>query len=159
MFTVSSEYMIVPNQFVHRSGQTTFPEFPSYSRHQQRESTYQRVFQRSLTVRPQRFSRSRRVTLLFTLEACFILQPRPGFTFQGLCPLSRQAASSAVCTLLSLRSARLTGKLPSRLQLLEPRLQGFAPNSDPLPTTGGLARSFARSPLKFSPFQAFLRPP
>jgi hypothetical protein len=109
--------------------------------------------------RPQRFSRSRRLTPLSALQAYFIPLPRPGFTSQGFSPLFSQATSSVVYTLLPLDSARLTEELPLRFQLLEPHLQGFAPNSDPLLTTGGLARSIARSPLKFSLFQAFLRPP
>ena len=33
--------------------------------------------------RPQRFSRSRRLTPRCTLQACFILLPRPGFALQG----------------------------------------------------------------------------
>lgn len=65
------------------AAKTTFPEFCSLSRHQQSESTSRRVFHHSPMFRPQRFPRSRRVTPRFALQACFILQPRLGFTFQG----------------------------------------------------------------------------
>jgi hypothetical protein len=37
--------------------------------------------------RPQRFARSRRLPPSRTLQACFILLPRPGFALQGFSPL------------------------------------------------------------------------
>jgi hypothetical protein len=46
-------------------------------------------------VRPQRFARSRRVTPPNTAWACFIPQPRPGFTLQGISPQPSRLASSS----------------------------------------------------------------
>jgi len=43
------------------------------------------------TVRPQRFSRSRRFNPLSALRVCFTPQPRPGFTFQGFCSCCQAA--------------------------------------------------------------------
>lgn len=53
------------------------------------------------TFRPQRFARSRRLTPSRTLQACFILLPRPGFTLQGFSPLPSRFASSASRALVS----------------------------------------------------------
>jgi hypothetical protein len=52
--------------------------------------------------RPQRFSRSRRLAPPCTSWACFVPQPRPGFTLQGFSPLPSRRASSANRTLLTL---------------------------------------------------------
>jgi hypothetical protein len=51
------------------------------------ESTDNELPTARLTVRPQRFSRSRRLTPPQTSWACFIPQPRSGFTLQGVSPL------------------------------------------------------------------------
>jgi len=63
--------------------------FSSPSRHQQRRSTCERGSQPHPTVRPRRFARPRRLTLSTTSWACFIPQPRPGFTFQGFVPTAK----------------------------------------------------------------------
>jgi hypothetical protein len=64
-------------------------EFPSPSRHQQRESTCERASQARPTVRPRRFSRPRRFAPLPALRVCFTPQPRLGFTFQGVAPAAQ----------------------------------------------------------------------
>jgi hypothetical protein len=53
--------------------------------------------------RPRRFSRPRRLTPPRASWACFIPQPRPGFTLQGFSPLPSRSASSAYRALLPLR--------------------------------------------------------
>jgi hypothetical protein len=58
------------------------------------------------TVRPQRFSRSRRFPPLAALQACFIPQPRPRFTPQGFSPTISRPGSSPGRSLLA--SAPLT---------------------------------------------------
>jgi hypothetical protein len=62
--------------------------FPSPSRHEHQESTLDEL-PRSSSFRPQRFSRSRRLTPLDTSWACFIPLPRPGFTLQGIVPAAK----------------------------------------------------------------------
>jgi hypothetical protein len=58
---------------------------------------------RSPSFRPQRFSRSRRVTPRLTSRAYFIPLPRPGSTLQGVSPLpSRPALRLAICPLVVL---------------------------------------------------------
>jgi hypothetical protein len=54
------------------------------------------------TLRPQRFTRSRRLPPPRTLRAYFIPLPRPGFTFQGFSSLPSRPASSACRSLLPL---------------------------------------------------------
>ena len=63
--------------------------FCSPSRHQYEKSTCERASQARPTVRPQRFSRSRRFPPPRTLRVCFAPLPRPGFTFQGFCPAAK----------------------------------------------------------------------
>lgn len=53
-------------------------------------------FPHSPLFRPQRFSRSRRLTPSLTLQACFILQPRTRFPLQGLFPAARPTRLVAV---------------------------------------------------------------
>jgi hypothetical protein len=68
--------------------------------------------------RPQRFSRSRRLTPPRALWACFIPQPRPGFTLQGLSPLPSRLASStsrALMSLASISSQRVAPLVPDPL--------------------------------------------
>ena len=63
--------------------------------------------------RPQRFPRSRRFTPSRTLQACFILQPRPRFTLQGLFPAAEPARLSPHCSLLLLNNFRLQPGCPN----------------------------------------------
>jgi len=58
----------------------------SQSRYQPRRSTCEQRSQPRPTFRPRRFARPRRLTLSTTSWACFIPQPRPGFTSQGFVP-------------------------------------------------------------------------
>jgi hypothetical protein len=58
----------------------------SQSRYQPWRSTCVRGSQPRPMFRPRRFARPRRLSLSTTLWACFIPQPRPGFTFQGFVP-------------------------------------------------------------------------
>lgn len=132
--------------------------FRSPSRHQHRESTNSRPPTAYLTFRPQRFSRSRRLAPLRASQACFILQPRSGFTFQGFSPLPGRTAFRRPFP--SCRSAIFSSRSVARtVQIRRPRLQGVAPGSDPLSPAGRLNPTDARSPLKFSPPRAFLRSP
>jgi hypothetical protein len=102
-------------------------------------------FPRSPTFRPQRFTRSRRLTPSRASQACFILQPRPGFTLQGFSPLPSRLAFRRVVPSCRCRDSP-TGELPLRGQILPPRLQGVDPSSDPLRPTGGLDLPTTRSP-------------
>jgi hypothetical protein len=102
-------------------------------------------FPHSPTSRPQRFSRSRRLTPSRALQACFILLPRPGFALQGFSPLPSRLASRRVVPSCRCRDSP-TGELPRRGQILPPQLQGFDPGSDPLRPTGGLDLPTTRSP-------------
>jgi hypothetical protein len=72
----------------------------SPSRHKLTESTFRRQSHLPSSFRPQRFSRSRRVTPLRSVWACFIPLPRTGFALQGFSPLPRRPASSTCRTLL-----------------------------------------------------------
>jgi hypothetical protein len=111
-------------------------EFPSPSRHQFEESTCERASQAHPTVRPQRFSRSRRFAPLRTLRVYFTPQPRPGFTFQGFSPAAKSdRLVGDPCPLVVLRLAP-TAELPRRHRIEPPHLQGFAPGSDSKPPTG-----------------------
>jgi hypothetical protein len=98
------------------------------------------AFPPQLTVRPQRFSRSRRLTPSWLLEAYFILQPRPRFTLQGLSPHTSRRCSSHRRALLPFTPNScglpllIAQKLPS-VPALGARLQGFAPTYGPLPPT------------------------
>jgi hypothetical protein len=78
------------------------PGFRSHSRHEHMKPTRHRASHSSTMVRPQRFSRSRRLTPSHTLRACFIPQPRPGFALQGFSPLPSRLASSTSRALMSL---------------------------------------------------------
>jgi hypothetical protein len=78
--------------------------FRSPSRQQRMESTKRRASHTRLTFRPQRFSRSRRLTPPRALRACFIPQPRPGFALQGFSPLPSQLTSSMSRALMALAS-------------------------------------------------------
>jgi hypothetical protein len=98
-----------PTEYVAARHPTVYPEANGHllgslspSRHQYSESTDDRCSTTCLPVRPQRFSRSRRVTPPRTSWACFIPQPRPGFTLQGFSPLFSRRASSTRRALLSL---------------------------------------------------------
>jgi hypothetical protein len=63
--------------------------------------------------RPRRFSRPRRFAPLDALWACFIPQPRPGFTLQGLAPQPSRRGSSPRRPLVSLTTLTSAG-LPRR---------------------------------------------
>jgi len=86
--------------------------FCSPSRYQQEESTTCE-HPNLATFRPQRFTHSRRFTPPLTLQACFILQPRPGFTFQGFSSLPSRRTSSVRRTLMSFGSSRLSASFPT----------------------------------------------
>jgi hypothetical protein len=88
--------------------------------------------------RPRRFSRPRRLTPPRASWACFIPQPRPGFTLQGLSPLPSRSASSTSRALLPLRCVPLPPIARWR-QGSQRRLQGVDPSSDPLRSRWGLA--------------------
>jgi len=103
-----SEYIAACHLPDTRKYQTPPLGFPSHSRHEQVESTRCRASQNPTSVRPQRFSRSRRFAPPLALRACFIPQPRPGFTLQGLSPLPSRLASSTSRSLMSL--ARITSR-------------------------------------------------
>jgi hypothetical protein len=62
---------------------------------------------------PQRFSRSRRFTPSRTLQAYFILLPRPRFTLQGLIPTAEPTRFSPYCSLLLLNDFRLQPGCPN----------------------------------------------
>jgi hypothetical protein len=87
-----------------------------------------------LTVRPQRFSRSRRFAPPPAVRACFIPQPRPGLHFRGCCPPSSRHASSTCRALVSFEACPLpAAEAPGATD--RPRgLQGVDPNGDPLLT-------------------------
>jgi hypothetical protein len=76
--------------------------FSPSSRHKCVESTNSELPTAHLTFRPQRFSRSRRFTPPHTSWACFIPQPRPGFTLQGFSPPPSQRTSSIRRSLMRL---------------------------------------------------------
>jgi hypothetical protein len=91
------------------------------------------------TFRPQVFSTSRRLAPPPALRACFIPQPRPGFSVQGFLPLRSASVSSTVGCLPALfrtGAHRLPGchTCPSGLR-------GFGPRSDAFDRTRGLALS------------------
>jgi hypothetical protein len=75
-------------------------EFRSSSRQQQSGST-NAEHPRSTVFRPQRFSRSRRLTPQITLRAYFISLPRAGFTFQGFSLPPSGTTSSAARALMT----------------------------------------------------------
>lgn len=81
--------------------------------------------------RPQRFSRSRRLTPLGTLRACFIPQPRPRFTPQGFPPAVSPSSFHP-----SVPSCRFclspTGKQASRGQLQTSASRASIPTAGPL---------------------------
>jgi len=111
------------------------------------------------SVRPQRFTRSRRVTPLHTLRVCFTPQPRPGFTFQGFSPATEpDHLVDGPCPPVVLRLTS-TVELPRRLRPQPPRLQGLDPGSSSSSPTGCLALATSRSPLRFQLPRAFLRIP
>jgi hypothetical protein len=62
-------------------------------------------------VRPQRFSRSRRLTLPKILRAYFIPQPRLRFTLQGLSPMPSQCDSSPPCSLMTFCDSHLCSQV------------------------------------------------
>jgi len=111
------------------------------------------------SVRPQRFSRSRRLAPLLALRVCFTPQPRSGFTFQGLCPATEPR--HLIDGRFPLAVVRLTsaGELPLRRRPQTPRLQGFHPGSSPRSPSGCLALPTPRSPPRFQLLRAFLRIP
>jgi len=87
-------------------------------------------------VRPQRFSRSRRLAPLRTLRVCFTPQPRPGFTFQGFSPAAKPNRLVGDPCPLAVRPPAPAAELPRRLRIGQPHLQGFVPGSDSKPPTG-----------------------
>jgi hypothetical protein len=101
------------------------------SRHQLGESTTSALPTARLTFRPQRFSRSRRVTPHRTLRACFIPLPRAGFASQGFSPTFSRPDSSPSPFPPLLPLACFAYQSEDWRQLRKLRLQGFVPKTDP----------------------------
>jgi len=98
------------------------------SRHWLEESTSRR-HSKPPTFRPQRFSRSRRLTPPRAARACFIPLPRPRFTVQGLSPGS-QPNRLIVDPFPSCRSSPFScGRVAPPLRTPALRLQGFDPTT------------------------------
>jgi hypothetical protein len=89
----------------------------------------------TLTVRPRRFSRPRRLTPPRTLRVYFTPQPRPGFTFQGLSPAAKPNRLVGGPYPLDVLRLVPTAGLPRQHQIEPTRLQGLDPGSDPKPPT------------------------
>jgi hypothetical protein len=113
----------------------------------------------ALTVRPQRFSRSRRLAPPHTLRVCFAPQPRPGFTFQGFSPAAKPGRLVGDPCPPVVRRLLPPTELPRWCQLQSPRLQGLDPGSDPKPPPECLAPPTLRSPPRFQLPRDFLRTP
>ncbi len=111
------------------------------------------------SVRPQRFSRSRRLAPLSALRVCFTPQPRSGFTFQGLHPATEP--DHLVDGPFPLAVVQLTsaGEFPLRRRPQPPRLQGLHPGSNPRSPSECLALPTPRSPPRFQLPRDFLRIP
>ena len=99
--------------------------------------------------RPQRFSRSRRLTPLSNLQVYFALLPRAGFAFQGFSPLPSCSVSSTTIPLMTLSNALLLPSYPD-----SPDPTASPPRACSLQRSVATDRGFspadARSPLKFS---------
>src|SRR5690606_22833537 len=123
------------------------------------ESTCERASQSRPTVRPQRFSRSRRFAPPRPLRVCFTPQPRPGFTFQGLHPAARPVRlvgdpCPPVVGGLRLPPSCLVGSSSSRpafRALIRAAIRGPPPEC--------LAPTTPRSPPRFQLPRASLRTP
>ena len=99
--------------------------------------------------RPQRFARSRRLSPLHTLPACFIRLPRPRFPLQGLFPMASPPSSSpdgAFLPFAALACVRVAPRAPAPTT----RLQGVDPTTDSSPDDRRLKRTQARSPPEVS---------
>jgi hypothetical protein len=103
----------------------------SPSRHQLEESTNGQLPKANLTFRPQRFSRSRRVTPLQALVAYFIRLPRPRLTLQGFAPTISRADSSPVRSLMMFATFSC-GRVAPTAPGPAVHLQGFNPTAGPL---------------------------
>jgi len=88
------------------------------------ESTNNELPKARLTFRPQRFSRSRRLTPPHTLWACFIPQPRPGFTLQGFFPLPSQPAFRRAVPSCRYRDSP-ADRWPCQRQILSPAFRAL----------------------------------
>jgi hypothetical protein len=112
----------------------------------------------SRTFRPQRFSRSRRLAPWSTLEACFILQPRPRFTLQGVSLMTSRTNSSLAFALMPLLT--LAYPAVARLAPVPANSTSRRFSSHQSVATDRVFRSAStRSPLKFSLPRVFLRTP
>jgi len=107
--------------------------------------------------RPQRFSRSRRFTPHRTLQACFIPQPRPRFTPQGLPPTISRAGSSPAVALLSFPSRACTEQ--ARCASSRRPTPGLCSDRRSVVADELFRLADTRSPLEFSLPQVFLRAP
>ena len=106
------------------------------------------------TFRPRRSSRPRRFTPPPASWACFIPQPRTGFSLQGVSlPTEPYRITPAACP-------PVVSALPPCSYLRQatvPRLQGFALRGSPLKNTGGLDLRLSRDPLGIFPLRVFAR--
>jgi hypothetical protein len=100
------------------------------SRHQLRESTCD-GHPRPTSFRPQRFTRSRRLTPRVALQTCFILLPRPGFALQGFAPSYQPYHLVGGRSLRAVGAARLSPVARLRQQTSR-RPRGLHPVRDPL---------------------------
>jgi hypothetical protein len=116
---------MLPSTCSSPEGSEHLPGFPSPSRHQPVESTSRRASQFSPTFRPQRFARSRRLAPPRTLQAYFILLPRPGFASQGFSPLPSRLASSTSRTLLSFAGSLLPMSCPTGARFSRPAFRAL----------------------------------
>lgn len=112
----------------------------------------------AITFRPRRFSRPRRLAPPRALQACFIPQPRPGFTLQGfLSAVQPDHLVDGPCPLVV--DARHLPQPKPRRRPPDTRLQGLDPNSDSKPLGRWFRPAEARSPPVFSLPRALLRAP
>jgi hypothetical protein len=120
--------LTAPNLPTRECGRLPWGSFPL--RGINKESSLVSEFPRSRSsVRPQRFSRSRRFTPLSALRVCFTPLPRPGFPFQGFAPAAEPdhlVDGSCPPVVVRLTSAV---ELPRRRRPQPPRLQGLDPGS------------------------------
>ena len=107
--------------------------------------------------RPQRFSRSRRLSPLDTSRVCFIPQPRPRFTPQGVPPTVSRTDSSPARALLTFSPRACIG----RTRCASSRSSPPGPCSDcrSVVTDELFKLAGTRSPLEFSLLQVFFRAP
>jgi hypothetical protein len=112
----------------------------------------------AIMFRPRRFSRPRRLSPPRALRACFIPQPRPGFTLQGFVSAAQPDHLVDGPYPLVVDARHLPQPKPRR-RPPDTRLQGFDPSSDSKPLGRWFRPAEARSPPVFSLPRALLRAP